>query len=123
MSTSGVDLTLHVDRTFTNDTDRWVLGQLQTQTECSTAAMLSRCRTLTRTTTIYGEVETETIATDDGSPDTQLQVVYTRDAFGNVLGVTAEDAYGHHRAPSTTYDPEGIFPETHTNAAGHISQG
>ena len=31
LTTSGVDLTLHVARTFKNDTDRWVLGQLQTQ--------------------------------------------------------------------------------------------
>ncbi|HLM71572.1 MAG TPA: VCBS repeat-containing protein, partial [Polyangiaceae bacterium] len=59
LSTAGVDLTFHVDRTYKNDTDRWVLGQLQTQKECSSAAKLSQCRTLTRTTTIYGEVETE----------------------------------------------------------------
>src|SRR6185295_16660741 len=99
--------------------DRWVLGQLETQKECSTAAMLSACRTLTRTTTIYGEVDTESIGSDDNSPDTQLIVSYTRDVFGNVTGVTADDAYSHHRVSSRTYEAEGIYPYKHVNAAGH----
>ena len=47
----GVDLNFHVERSFKNDTERWVLGQLQTQQECSTTATLAQCRTLTRTTT------------------------------------------------------------------------
>src|SRR5262249_27464730 len=46
ISTVGVDLTVHVERTFKNDTDAWILGQLQTQKECSSAAMLTQCRTL-----------------------------------------------------------------------------
>jgi hypothetical protein len=33
LSTVGVDLTVQVERTFKNDTERWVLGQLQTQKE------------------------------------------------------------------------------------------
>jgi RHS repeat-associated protein len=121
ISTVGVDLTLHVDRTFKNDTDRWVLGQLQTQKECSSAAMLSQCRTLTRTTTVYGEVDTEAMETDDGSPETKLKVTYTRDDFGNVTGITADDAFGHHRTATVTYEPEGIFPFKHVNGAGHTS--
>jgi len=48
LSTVGVDLTLQIERTFKNDLDRWVLGQLQTQKECSAAAMQSQCRLLTR---------------------------------------------------------------------------
>src|SRR6185503_3209827 len=102
-------------------TGQWVLGQLQTQKECSSAAGQSQCRTLTRTTTIYGEVETESTETDDGSPETKLRVVYGRDDFGNVTSVTAEDEYGHHRVSSTAYDPEGIYPVSETNAADHIS--
>ncbi|HLM76750.1 MAG TPA: VCBS repeat-containing protein, partial [Polyangiaceae bacterium] len=50
LSTVGVDLTLQIERSFKNDTDRWVLGQLQSQRECSSAAKMSQCRTLTRTT-------------------------------------------------------------------------
>ncbi|HLM74527.1 MAG TPA: VCBS repeat-containing protein, partial [Polyangiaceae bacterium] len=121
LSTAGVDLTLHVDRTFKNDTERWVLGQLQTQKECSAAAMQSQCRTLTRTTTIYGEVETEAIETDDGSPETKLTVTYGRDRFGNIVTIKAEDAFKHHRFSTITYEPEGIFPFKHVNGAGHAS--
>ena len=117
VTTVGVDLTLHTERTFLNDTTRWVLGQLQTQSVCSTAATLSQCRLLTRHTTIYGEVHDETTASDDGIPDTQLALVYARDAFGNVNGITATDAFGHQRVSSRTYDAEGIFPTSIVNAA------
>ncbi|WP_434041166.1 MULTISPECIES: RHS repeat-associated core domain-containing protein [Sorangium] len=121
VSTSSVDLTFNVTRTFKNDTERWVLGQLQTQEECSAAAGSSQCRTLTRTTTIYGEVDTESTESDDGLPDTKLKLTYTRDDFGNITGVTAEDAFGHRRTSSTDLDDEGIFPEKYVNAAGHTT--
>ncbi|MFO0755161.1 MAG: FG-GAP-like repeat-containing protein [Byssovorax sp.] len=117
----GVDLTFHVDRFFKNDTGRWVLSQLKYQEECSTAAMLTQCRTLDRTTTIYGEVESENIADGDGSPDVVLSTVYGRDLFGNVETITEDDAFGHHRVTTTTYEPEGIYPYQHTNAEKHIS--
>ncbi|MEO7329303.1 MAG: FG-GAP-like repeat-containing protein, partial [Minicystis sp.] len=117
----GLDLTFHVERNFKNDTESWVLGQLQTQKECSTAAMVAQCRTLTRTTTIYGEAKSETIDSDDGLPDTKLSTVYGRDAFGNVESITEDDAFEHHRVSSTTYEPAGIYPLQHTNAAGHVS--
>ncbi|MGK3979630.1 hypothetical protein WMF38_48925 [Sorangium sp. So ce118] len=121
VSTGGVDLTFKITRTFKNDTERWVLGQLETQKECSAAAGMSQCRTLTRTTTIYGEVETESTESDGGLPDTKLTLTYARDDFGNITGVTAEDAFGHHRASSTAYDEEGIFPEKYVNAARHTT--
>jgi RHS repeat-associated protein len=121
IATAGVDLTLNIDRTFKNDTTRWALGQLQTQKECSSEAKISQCRTLTRTTTIYGEVETEAVETDDGSPETKLHVTYVRDDFGNITAITADDAFEHHRSSTITYEPEGIFPFKHVNAAGHTS--
>ncbi|WP_437480466.1 RHS repeat-associated core domain-containing protein [Sorangium sp. So ce1014] len=121
VSTSGVDLTLNVTRTFKNDTERWVLGQLETQKECSAAAGLSQCRILTRTTTIHGEVDTESTESDDGLPDTKLSLTYTRDDFGNITGVTAEDAFGHKRTSTTELDEEGLFPEKYVNAAEHTT--
>ncbi|XXT16045.1 RHS repeat-associated core domain-containing protein [Sorangium sp. So ce429] len=121
VSTGGVDLTFKITRTFKNDTERWVLGQLETQKECSAAAGSSQCRTLTRTTTIYGEVETDSTESDGGLPDTKLTLTYARDDFGNITGVTAEDAFGHHRASSTAYDEEGIFPEKYVNSARHTT--
>ncbi|WP_437727730.1 RHS repeat-associated core domain-containing protein [Sorangium sp. So ce861] len=122
LSTRGVDLTLATRRTFKNDTERWVLGQLQTEEACSAAAGLSQCRLLARTTTVYGEIETESIDSDEGIPDTKLDVAIARDDFGNVTGVTADDAFGHHRTWSTTYDAEGLFPETHVNPADHTTR-
>ncbi|XYH93819.1 RHS repeat-associated core domain-containing protein [Sorangium sp. So ce1128] len=121
VSTGGVDLTFEVTRRFKNDTERWVLGQLEAQEECSAAAGMSQCRTLTRTTTIYGEVETESTESDDGLPDTKLTLIYARDDFGNITGVTAEDDFGHQRTSSTVYDEEGIFPEKYVNAARHTT--
>ncbi|WP_437811151.1 RHS repeat-associated core domain-containing protein [Sorangium sp. So ce1078] len=121
VSTSGVDLTFNVTRTFKNDTERWVLGQLETQKECSAAAGMSQCRNLTRTTTIYGEVDTESTESDDGLPDTKLKLTYTRDDFGNITGVTAEDAFGHQRTSSRELDAEGMFPEKYVNAAEHTT--
>ncbi|XXY20357.1 RHS repeat-associated core domain-containing protein [Sorangium sp. So ce216] len=122
VSSRGVDLTLEMTRTYKNDTERWVLGQLQTEEECSAAAGRSQCRTLVRTTTDYGEIETEAIDSDEGIADTKLDVVYARDDFGNITGVTADDAFGHHRSWSTKYDAEGLFPEKHVNPAGHTTR-
>ncbi|WP_441293178.1 RHS repeat-associated core domain-containing protein [Sorangium sp. KYC3313] len=121
VSTEGVDLTLEITRSFKNDTERWVLGQLETQKECSAAAGMSQCRTLTRTTTIHGEVETEATESDGGLPDTKLKLTYARDDFGNITGVTAEDAFGHKRTSRTDFDEEGMFPEKYVNAAGHAT--
>jgi YD repeat-containing protein len=121
IATAGVDLTLQIDRSFKHDLDRWVLGQLQSQKECSSAAKMSQCRTLTRTTTIYGEVETESMETDDGSAETKRKVTYTRGDFGNITGITAENGFGHVRSSTFTYEPEGIFPDSHINAENHTS--
>jgi YD repeat-containing protein len=59
--------------------------------------------------------------TDDESLETKLTITYGRDRFGNVTSVTADDAYGDHRSSSVTYDAEGIFPTSSTNAAKHTS--
>jgi YD repeat-containing protein len=121
VSTSGVDFTLHLERSFKNDTERWILGQLTAQTECSSAAMLSACRTLTRTPNAYGEVENLSTSSDDGSSDTRLSVTYARDRFGNVRSVNSDDAHGHHRVATATYDEEGLFPTSLTNPEKHTS--
>ena len=121
IAAAGVDLTLHVDRTYLDDTTSWILGQLQTQKECSSAAGLSRCRTLMRHTTQYGEIHDDTLDSDEGIPDTQLSVTYNRDAFGNVLQAVATDAFAHTRTSSATYDADNIYPVTLTNAAMQVS--
>ncbi|MFO0756888.1 MAG: FG-GAP-like repeat-containing protein [Byssovorax sp.] len=121
VTAEGLDLSFHIERGYKNDTERWVLGQLQSQSECSGTSMLSRCRLLGRMTTIYGEVESENVSSDDGSPDVVLSTVYGRDPFGNVESITEEDAFDHHRVTLTAYEPEGIYPYQHTNAEKHVS--
>jgi RHS repeat-associated protein len=118
ITAAGVDLTLHVERTYLNDTTHWILGKLQTQKECSAAAGLSKCRTLTRHTTQYGEINDDTLDSDEGIPDTHLTVTYVRDPFGNPKTTTAADAsaFGHQRVSTVQYDSEGIYPQIITNA-------
>ncbi|MDI1432847.1 FG-GAP-like repeat-containing protein [Polyangium sorediatum] len=121
-STLGVDLSLHTTRVVENDTQRWVLGQVQSQKECSAAAGISQCRSRSQTTNTFGEVETASLSTDDGGLDTSLTVKYERDELGHVTTVTADDAFGHHRVWRTAFDAEGIFPEQTTNPAGHVTR-
>ncbi len=120
VSTIGVDLTFHIQRVVKNDAERWILGQIQFQKECSSASGLSQCRTNTRTTNAFGEVETESTASDDGIDDTNLTVAYDeRDGYGNVKHIIATDAFGHARESTTIFDDESIFPVKHINALGH----
>ncbi|MBK8252064.1 MAG: VCBS repeat-containing protein [Polyangiaceae bacterium] len=117
-ATVGVNLTTTIDRTFKNDVSTWLIGQLQTQKECSTANASTQCRAYTRTTTPYGEVATET-AQDEADPATRMEVSYGRDQHGNVTSLTAKDPNGAERVASITYDSNGIYPREHTNPAGH----
>ncbi|MEZ4300176.1 MAG: FG-GAP-like repeat-containing protein [Polyangiaceae bacterium] len=116
-STAGVDLATVVTRTFKNDTDRWVLGQLQSQEECSSSAMQTQCRTFGRTTTDYGEIETESVLGDSGSgsggapdPSTKLEIAYERDRFGNILSITGKDVSGKPRVSRSNTTPRALFP-------------
>ena len=95
MSTVGVDLTFHITRTVKNDVGKWMFGLPDKQTECSSASGLTLCRTITRTTNAFGEVEAESTSSSDGLDDTKLIVAYDkRDGFANVAKVLAEHAIG-----------------------------
>ena len=72
-----------------------VIGMAATTTKCSTAAGLTLCRTIVRTTNTFGEVETEETSTNDNRNDSKLLVRYERDIFGNVTKVIA-NANAHH---------------------------
>ena len=119
VSTVGIDATMHITRTVKNDVDKWQIDLPDTQTECSTAAGLTLCRTIVRTTNTFGEVETEETSTSDNRNDSKLLVRYERDIFGNVTKVIADDAFGHHRETKTVFDKAGVFPTKHINAMGH----
>ncbi len=118
-STIGVDLSYEVTRVVKNDPDRWILGQVQNRTECSTAG-IKQCRSFAYMTNEFGEVESESTSSDDNIPDTKLTVEYDkRDKYGNVEHVTARDEFGHVRESTTVYDDEGIYPRKEINARGH----
>jgi YD repeat-containing protein len=111
---------MHITRTVKNDVTRWNLGQPDTQTECSTAAGKTSCRTIERATNTFGEVDSETTSSNDGIDDTKLTVTYDqRDKFGNVTHLFAVDAVGNRREATTVYDDDGVYPIAHINALGH----
>ncbi|MBK8257907.1 MAG: VCBS repeat-containing protein [Polyangiaceae bacterium] len=121
MATAGVDLAMVMDRSFDNHPSTWLIGQLTSQKECSTAAMSTQCRAVKRSYTQYGEIESESVSAEDGDPSSQLTVHYDRDGFGNITKTTATDTTGETRTSTTAFDPEGIYPVTMTNAAGHLT--
>ncbi|MFS8071383.1 MAG: FG-GAP repeat domain-containing protein, partial [Byssovorax sp.] len=62
-TTPDVDLTTTISGVkFNNFSDSWLIGQLATRTECSTAANLTQCRTVARTyDDTTGLLESETV--------------------------------------------------------------
>ena len=114
-----VDLTTTIsDVKVNNDPATWLIGQLANRTECSTAANLKQCRTISRTHYDTGLLKGE-IVDSEGDATMYLALTYGRDAFGNITSTTADDKLGNHRATSTTYEPSGVFPNKHGNAVGH----
>ena len=101
---------MHVERTYKATPSTGSSGSSRRRASAAWRPGSRKCRTLTRQTTVYGEVQQDTLGSDDNIPDTQLSVIYGRDPFGNVLSVTATDAFGHNRVSSTTYDTDDIFP-------------
>jgi len=78
-------------------------------------------RTSSWTYDASGLIETETVEPD--ATQLRLDTTYTYDAFGNKTAVTVSspatgDAAITPRTTSTTYDAEGRFPATVTNALG-----
>ncbi len=123
---AAVTTTPEVDHTTTisgvkynNFADAWIIGQLAARTECSTAANLKQCRSVTRTYYDKTGLLKDEIVDADGDATMHLVVTYGRDGFGNITSTTADDKQGNHRATSTTYEPSGVFPDKHTNAVGH----
>ncbi|MDC3985011.1 hypothetical protein [Polyangium jinanense] len=109
-----------VERIFTNDASKWILGRLAEETACSTAGEETACRTTRQEHDIFGrfkriEVESE------GDAETKLGVLVTRDAFGNVVRTVATDAFEGKRAACVSYDEQGIFPFARRNSLGHLS--
>jgi YD repeat-containing protein len=53
----------------------------------------------------------------------RIETTYEPDIYGNIVSVTDRDAAGRARATSSVYDdPEHMYPQRVTNAAGHVVQ-
>jgi RHS repeat-associated protein len=124
-TTAGVDMLGVVQRKVVNDTGAWKIGQVKEQKECSYIPGEGKCRVTTRHFDAHGLLRVESTASDDPDPaaraQTEITVTLRRDAFGNITGTAAEDAYGRRRSSCVTYDAEGVFPWAHANAAGHVT--
>ena len=120
-TTAEVDLTTTISNVkFNNQPESWLIGQLAHRTECSTAANLKQCRTITRTYYDTTGLLKDEVVDAEGDATMHLTLTYERDAFGNITGATADDKLGNHRASWTTYEPSGVFPDKHGNAVGHV---
>ncbi|XXY17780.1 RHS repeat-associated core domain-containing protein [Sorangium sp. So ce216] len=120
-STEGADLTLLVKRKYTNDTASWLIGKLDSVTECSGASGIDQCRTMSRKYNTRGQVIEESVGAE-GDQQTELHLTYARDVYGNLRGTRSVDAFGARRNSCISYDEERIFPYARSNAEGHITR-
>lgn len=117
--TNTVDLVTNV---VTNDTSRWLLGQVSSTTIKSTSASGEAAQRVTtfRVDPNTGAVNGKTSLPGDPA---QLDLAYTRNPEGLVTLVTATAASGEVRTSGTTYDAiEGTWPAVYTNAFGQVSR-
>lgn len=101
-----------------DDLDAWIVGRAEAWTEQS--CVQGECRTRAHEATLdpaTGAVLTATFAPDD--PVARLETRYEHDAHGNVVAQHTTSAQGLLRTTTTTWDAEGVHPESMTNAAGH----
>ncbi len=120
-TTANVDDVRTVERKPHNDANTWLLGEVTKEVACSTALGDHECQTTVRTYNARGEVETEGHG-DPANAETTRNTTFTRDDFGNLTLVTADDAFGNHRSACITYEKEGIFPYAFSRAVGQISR-
>ena len=120
-TTGGVDLSLSTTRTYDNDQGAWRIGRLTHERQCSSAGGVAQCRITDRAYGGFGQITNETRSTEDNNPETRLEASFLYDAFGNLVHTKAKDGLGNERASCVSYEPEGIFPFAHKNAAGHLT--
>ncbi|HWB80081.1 MAG TPA: RHS repeat-associated core domain-containing protein [Nannocystaceae bacterium] len=112
-----------VTRTYEDvdhDTENWLLGRIGTMTTTS-CSYAGACKMRTSASTY--DATTGALAsttTEPGDPLLELQTDLVRDPQGNVI-TTSNSAGGVIRWSSTSYDAEGVLPESFTNQLGQTS--
>lgn len=104
---------------LSHDVNHWLIGRVEEQKTCSTSPTDMQCNVVENDYNAFGELEETRRA--PLMPSAFLKTRFIRDAFGNVIRTTADDAFGQHRESCRTYEPDGIFPWAQANAAGHVS--
>jgi RHS repeat-associated protein len=120
-TTVDVDDIRTVSRHVDNDEATWLLGKVTSEVTCSDSLDEQKCRSTERSFNGRGEVEIE-LRGDPSDPETTRKTAYTRDDFGNLTLVKAEDELGNYRSACVTYEPEGIFPYAYSRLFGQVSR-
>lgn len=117
--------TAWTNNTYTNDASKWLLGRL---TRATVTKVVGNGEDKTRTSSFAYDATTGLLIqeiVEPGQPALRLVTDYVYDAYGNKTKVTVSggDAVAGTaitaRSTSTTYDSQGRFPVTTTNALGH----
>jgi YD repeat-containing protein len=116
----GADASTATTRSFLTDPASWQIAFVQQETTCSAGLGETQCRSGSYVPDAFGEVVAAQLG-DPADAETQLRITFARDAYGNVVATTADDAFGHHRAACTSYDADATFPFAHRDGALHLS--
>jgi RHS repeat-associated protein len=122
---AGGGLRRIVQTAFSNDETTWVLGlptRVDSTARSTDAGAATELRSISYTYDEAGRVKTRTIA-PEGTAELRLTTTFTYDPWtGLLVQATDKNDVGETRlSTSVMYDPsEGMFPETITDALGHV---
>jgi RHS repeat-associated protein len=113
-----VSSTSVTNNTFSNDTTNWLFLLTATATTNTVGSSI-----ITRTISFGYDVGTDFLnhqTTEPGSGTLLLDSAYTLDVFGNRTAATITGSAITSRTTSATFDAQGRFALTTTNAKGHV---
>ncbi len=117
---SGDGFVKRTNTTFFNNTNQWLFG-LPARVEVTHTAL--GMRAVTRISEFSYDTSTgallRTVIEPNSTPDVSLSTTYTYDVFGNRIQTTVSGSDFATRTSRATYDANGRFPISATNALGH----
>lgn len=120
ITTNAAETRTYEVRSMLDDTAAWIVGKPLFWVEGS--CVHDECGQRMHEATYdpaTGAVLTSTFAPDD--PVARLHTEYEHDVHGNVRMTRSTNQEGDARTTTTTWDAEGVHPESMTNAVGHTS--
>ncbi len=106
------------NNTYINDVTKWHLGRLM---DASVTKSLDGVASPTRSSSFEYDSSTGFLTKEIIEPGSSMELMktYTHDGYGNRLSVMTSGSNIASRTTSTTYDSQGRFALTATNALGH----